>query len=72
VVIANQDGLTYYFLGIEMRAPSHPTKVSGLLLASIFAVTGTFEELTASSTVVLTNEDQITTPPETVTFVWFI
>jgi len=55
-----------------MRAPSYPTKVLGLLLASIFAVTGTFEELTASSTVVLTNEDQITTPPETVTFVWFI
>jgi len=59
VVIANQDGLTYYFLGIEMRAPSHPTKVSGLLLASIFAVTGTFAELTSPSTVVLTNADQI-------------
>jgi hypothetical protein len=55
-----------------MRAPSYPTKVLGLLLASIFAVTGTFEELTASSTVVLTNEDQITTPPETVTFVCFM
>jgi signal transduction histidine kinase len=42
-----------------MRAPSHPIRVAGLLLASVFAVTATFAELTASSTVVLTNAEQI-------------
>src|SRR5450759_2232445 len=41
-----------------MRAPSHPARVAALLLASVSAVTGTFAELTPSSTV-LTNAAQI-------------
>src|SRR5450759_4277256 len=41
-----------------MRAPSHPARVAALLLASVSAVTGTFAELTPSSTV-LTNAEQI-------------
>ena len=42
-----------------MHAPTHPTKVLWLLLAIVFAATGTFAELTPSSTVVLTNAEQI-------------
>jgi signal transduction histidine kinase len=42
-----------------MRAPAHPNKILVLLLAGVFAGMETFSELTAASTAVLTNAEQI-------------
>src|ERR1035437_10243756 len=44
---------------MEMRTSLHPARVLGLLLAAVFAITGTFAAVTPSSTAVLTNAEQI-------------